>query len=199
MHSATKRKLISEASDQRFDFRNEAGASLDHNRITRNLNWLFWNFFKENGDCESFTSDLPVFSEAKKGVYYSDLVVSCSPEFEVCTIKYVDEITDTVIPQKRVRALKTPTLIAEVWSDSNSAKHKETKLEHYRQIVTLVEYLTVEQNTLEILRYVKDGDGSWKDPETLHGEHGSLELASFKLTLGVTEIYAKCNVLAQAG
>lgn len=47
-----------------FDFRSEAGASLNHNRITRNLGGYLW-FKLRRFDCESFTSDMPVYSSVK--------------------------------------------------------------------------------------------------------------------------------------
>ena len=198
MATATKQQPRRESSTQPFDFRNEAGASLDHNRITRNLSWLLWQFLKDNGNFESFTSDLPVFSAAKNGVYYPDLVVSCSPEYVVCDITRIDEITDEIVVEREVKALTKPKLIVEVWSDSNNTRHKATKLEHYEQITSLDEYLTVEQSSLEIRRYLKTDAGKWKGPETINGEDASLTLDSFELTLSFKDIYARCRLLGEA-
>lgn len=152
-----------EAFEHKFDFRleEEAGASLAHNQINRNLLGIFWLRLKDSC-CEPFASDMPVFSAAKGGIYLPDVVVACEPRVEDCEVEIVDRITKDT--KRRIRkALVNPVLIAEVWSVANKDPEKETKLSHYEQIESLQHYLTIEQTGRKVLHYRKE-NGQWTAP-----------------------------------
>jgi len=147
----------------------EAGASLNHNRITRNVGGLFWQVFKDSNCCEVFTSDMAVRSEVKKnksgekgGYYLPDVVVVCGekPHEEVFKYCYQVEGGD----QKTIErvALTNPSLIVEVISDGTAAKDRGEKIDNYECITTLKEYLIIDQNSPRITYFTKGGDNKWE-------------------------------------
>jgi Uma2 family endonuclease len=177
--------------ETKFDFRSEAGATLNHNQIARNLCGYFWMKLR-NYECESFMSDMPVYSDTKPGIYYPDVVVACDPAFEVHEIQRANLETGEI---KIVagKALVNPVIIAEVWSEGNREPEKETKLRHFEQIPTLVEYITIEQNSAKVTRYLRGAGLKWADPQVFTAEAKVLEISHFGWTLPFLDLYAKCD------
>lgn len=144
-----------------------AGASDEHNRITRNITGLLWQATRR-GPCQTYASDMkvrvgPVF-------YYPDVLVSCDP-------------TDIE------RYFKTrPCLIVEVLSESTARVDWGEKLYNYRTgLESLETYVLVHQDRrrLEVFRRL-EGD-RWL-LETLEGT-AALELPCPPVTLALDEVY----------
>jgi Uma2 family endonuclease len=85
-----------------------------------------------------------------------------------------------------------PTVLVEVLSNSTEAYDRGRKFEHYRQISTLREYLLVSQTEPRIEQFVRQSDGRWLLNEA-SGMEKKLELPSLKITISVSEIFAKVN------
>lgn len=181
------------SAESRFNFKcEEAGASLKHNQITRNVSGLFWQYFRnQKCGCEPFTSDMPIYSCTKGGIYFPDVVVICEePRF----IEYENEIVIKKTGEtKRITrsALINPFLIGEVWSESNKNPEKRTKLKHYEQIESLKEYLTFEQTHCEVCHYTKNTDGKWSEPIIIREESELLSFNELSFKLNLKDIYEK--------
>jgi Uma2 family endonuclease len=85
-----------------------------------------------------------------------------------------------------------PSVLVEVLSDSTEAYDRGKKFEHYRQIVTLREYLLVSQKEPRLEQFVRQADGRWLLSETV-GLEASLELPSLQITLLLSEVFARVN------
>lgn len=107
-----------------------AGASMNHNRITSNLVRLLGNHLVEQ-PCEVFSSDMLLQTSATR-YRYPDVMVSCQTQAE-------NELL-----------LASPLLLIEVMSHSTRKTDKEIKRLEYLQIPSLIEYVLIEQDFVEI-------------------------------------------------
>ena len=144
-----------------------AGASRNHNRISANLSRHFGNHL-ENIPCEPFTSDLKV--KAGNSFYYPDVLVACNDDGD----DYYSE---------------SPILIVEVLSKSTRRHDKVTKMNAYRTIPTLQEYVLIEQNFIDI--EICRRSSHWQSEHYFLGDKVTFE--SLELTLSVESIYQRVN------
>lgn len=163
--------------DRRFDFRSEeAGATLNHNRITRNFGGLLWQHLRGK-TCESFTSDMAVKVKTTKGSYsYPDIVVVCN-----------DAVFSRTTDGKS--QLENPVLIIEVLS-VGSPQDLGDKFEEYKAIESLIEYIVIHQDCFKVSYHLKSTTKSWITREAI-GENSLLFLRSIGLAIRLNEIYEK--------
>jgi len=144
-----------------------AGASRNHNILSMKLANLLFNHLA-GSRCQVFQSDMKVAIETLGDTrfYYPDVQVSCEEE------------TDTYIN-------KAPCLIIEVLSVSTVQKDRAEKLNGYRLISALQEYVLCSQDSpyLEIYRRRNE----WKMEYFTTGQVVRLE--SVGLDLSVDELY----------
>jgi Uma2 family endonuclease len=151
-----------------------AGGTLRHSLIATNTGRELGNRLK-NSPCVPYNADLRLKVTATGLFTYPDLSVICgAPEL----VKGTD---DTVI---------NPTLLVEVLSDSTEAYDRGKKFEHYRQIVTLQEYLLVSQKEPRIEQYVRQRDRRWLLNEAA-GLEKVLPLPSLQIEISLAEVFAK--------
>ena len=126
------------------------GASRAHNLIVLNVGAELRAQLRGRA-CESYVEGMRVKVVAA-GVYtYPDVVVVCGePVFE-------DEQVDTVL---------NPTLIVEVLSPSTERYDRGRKLEHYRKIPSLSEYILIAQDARRIEWYTRQEGGLWSYRDT---------------------------------
>ena len=152
-----------------------SGGSPEHSRISSNLHFQF-RLKLMGKKCEAFTGDQAVQNHLPipPPYFYPDVTVSCGkPDFE------------------RVRGigiLKNPTLLVEVTSPTSEDRDKNSKLELYKQIPDLKEYLIVAQNKPEIVQHIKQSDGKWIT-ETISGLTATITLPSIACKLALTDVY----------
>jgi Uma2 family endonuclease len=147
-----------------------AGASVTHNRLTRNLLAALDSRLK-SGPCEVFPSDLRL--RCPSGLMtYPDLQVICG------SIEYFDDERDTVV---------NPRLIIEVLSKSTERYDRGDKFGFYREIPTLAEYVLVSYWQPLVERFVRQQDG-WLLTET-RGLSTAVELAAIGVAVPLDEIY----------
>lgn len=148
------------------------GASRAHNLIAGNIHGLLWTQLRRR-PCEAYIGDMRV-KVGLTGLYtYPDVVVVCGePDLE-------DEHVDTLL---------NPTLIVEVLSPSTERYDRGRKLEHYRKIASLAEYLLVAQDARRIEWYTRQESGLWSYRDTQEGQH-TVELASISCGLELDEVY----------
>jgi Uma2 family endonuclease len=151
-----------------------SGASRRHNLISLNIGAELRAQLRDR-PCEVYTSDMRV-KVSPTGLYtYPDVVVVCEePVFE-------DTMGDTLL---------NPTVLVEVLSQSTEDYDRGRKLEHYRSLPSLQEYLLVSQERAHIVHYVRHSDASWLLSDT-SGLEASISLQTIGCEVALSEIYAK--------
>src|SRR6266545_986812 len=152
MNAAEQVRKLTEAEylalERAADFKSEffdgemfamAGGTRWHSIIEGNLIREFGNRLKGR-DCVPYTSNLRVKVQATGLLTYPDLSVGCGEQ------KFLDLEVDTLL---------SPTLIAEVLSDSTENYDRATKFDHYKKIPSLREYLLVRQKEPVIEQYIR--------------------------------------------
>lgn len=144
-----------------------AGASMNHNRITSNLVRLLGNHLLGR-PCEVFSSDMLLQTSATR-YRYPDVMVSCQSQAE-------NELL-----------LSSPLLLVEVMSHSTRKTDKEIKRLEYLQLTSLMEYVLIEQDFVEI--EVLRRSQNWQPSYYYLGDEVVFE--SVGLSLPVLEVYQR--------
>ncbi|MGO8701923.1 MAG: Uma2 family endonuclease [Limisphaerales bacterium] len=112
------------------------------------------------------------------GLYiYPDVSVACGEQ------EFEDEQDDVLL---------NPAVIVEVLSESREAYDRDKKFEIYRQIPSLSEYILVSQVKPYIEQFIRQASGEWLLREVA-GLDGKLTLPSLKVTVALSEVYAKVS------
>ena len=141
-----------------------SGASAAHNRIAGNIYGEFRNHLKGK-PCQPYSADMKVKIGSK--YFYPDVLVDCT---DLADNQY---FTDS------------PTIIVEVLSKSTKQIDKTIKFNTYIQILSLQEYLLVEQDTAEV--EVLRRRTNWKAEHYFLGDE--IKLDSIDLSIKVADIY----------
>lgn len=149
-----------------------AGASLNHNRITRNL-LVALSQQLAGQPCEAFSSDMMI-QTAKDRFRYPDLVVLCEPHLP-------DSGASTVA--------QNPVLIVEVLSKSTRQQDKGSKRMEYLALPSLQEYLLIEQDFVEV-ELIRRSQG-WRPENYYLGQ--ALMLESIPVCIEVSAIYQQVD------
>jgi Uma2 family endonuclease len=144
-----------------------AGASKRHNQIALNCASRLKTVLR--GKCQVFMSDIKLYIEELDTFYYPDVMVSCDTQDDD---KY---------------AVKNPTLIIEVLSESTAAIDRREKALAYQRIKDLHEYILISQDERKIEIYRRDQKGYWWYEEI--GEDGFLKFESVPVEMAMDEIY----------
>lgn len=118
------------------------GATQAHNVIVANFCRHLYDPVKKVG-CRVFASDMKLRIEATNSFYYPDIMVTCEP-FSAGSVY-----------------THSPCLIVEVMSPSTQDVDRREKLTAYRHLPSLLEYVLVHQNKMQIEVYRKDNKGEW--------------------------------------
>ena len=143
-----------------------AGASKNHQRIAGNLYVAFSQHLK-NTDCEAFTADIKV--KAGSHFFYPDVLVVCDDSTE--NEYYTD----------------CPVIIIEVLSRSTCQKDRTTKRFAYLNLPSLLEYVLIEQDFVDIEVLRKQDD--WKS--THYFAEDTVHFTSLNLKIAVADIYQR--------
>ena len=153
-----------------------SGATINHNRIVRNLVRILDTAFKQK-PYEVFASDLRLWiPRYRQGTYPDVMVIADGPVFN-------DNRTDEVL---------NPCLIVEVLSKSTEAYDRGDKFLHYRSIPEFREYLLVSQLEYLIEHYGKTGEKEWLLQE-YRGNKAKIFLDSVGVPLISKNIYEGVN------
>ena len=123
--------------------------------------------------CQAHGSDMRVRIEATGYEAYPDVSVVCPP--------FVSDTEDVIA---------NPILIVEVLSPSTSDFDRGGKFGHYRQIPSLIEYLTFWQDEARVEQHTRTSEGLWLLRE-LVGLDKTLQLQSIKHPLALSQVYDK--------
>ena len=184
MSAAPKRKLTATeylAIERRADFKSEffdgemfavAGASRFHNFVNENLSTEVGAKLK-GSRCRTLSRDQRVWIE-RTGLYcYPDLIIVCG------TPEYADEDPDALI---------NPRVIFEVMSESTERYDRTTKLRHYQQLPSVVDYVLVSHDEPVCERFTRLPDGNWTVTSFV-GLESTLVLTSVPVELPLADIF----------
>jgi Uma2 family endonuclease len=146
-----------------------AGASLKHNIISSNLQGELFSQLK-GSPCRPFASDMRM--KAKRNYFYPDIVVSCQER------RFEDETDETLL---------NPRVIIEILSKSTKLKDRNLKFDSYLTIESITDYILVEQNSMRVEHYQRNGN-SWS-VVVLSNPNDKLMLNSIKCEITLAEIY----------
>ena len=149
-----------------------SGASRKHNLIVINIGAELRNQLRGR-PCEVYPSDMRL-QVTETGLYtYPDVTVVCG---------------EPVLEDEHLDTLLNPTVLVEVLSDSTERYDRSRKVEHYRRIASLQEYLLVGHIQPRIERYRRQGEREWLLTEAV-GLDEKIELTSIDCTLALRDVY----------
>ena len=145
-----------------------SGAKVNHNQLSGTIFRKLGNHLEGN-PCRPFTSDMKVKIDSK--YFYPDVMVDCSD------LKGGDSYTES------------PIIIIEVLSKSTRRTDQTIKRTAYLQLPTLLEYVLIEQDIVDI-EVVRKSE-NWQSKHYFLGDKISFD--SVGLTLTVEEIYDRVD------
>ena len=191
MESARKNHLslaeynqLEEETDTRYEYHDGevfamAGGDPVHGVIATNIIRLLGNGLLSK-DCTVCNSDVKYHIPSINKSLYPDVSVVCGPPKR---------------SEQDIRALTNPVLLIEVLSDSNAAYDRGTKFHYYSELLSLREYVLVEQHVWKVeTRYRSDPKERWQ-MDWFSGEDAEVVLRSVDLTLPMSELYRRTEGL----
>lgn len=145
-----------------------AGASRHHNIITTNIARQLGNHLEQT-PCTVFSSDMKV--KADGNFFYPDVIVVCD-----------DEQGDDYYTEK-------PVFIVEVLSKGTRRNDKRLKMNAYKTLPSLQEYVLIEQDCVDV-EVCRRANG-WVSEHYFLGD--DVTFSALDLTLSVADIYARVN------
>jgi len=145
-----------------------AGGTLDHADIGTNVVLALRERLRGNA-CRVRNSDARVQVSATR-YFYPDASISCHPD-----------------DRGAVVAVRYPTVVLEVLSDSTREYDRGDKFGHYRSSPTLEEYVLVETERREVEVFRREADGAWVGHRYRDAE--DIELASVDVRCPVAAFY----------
>ena len=154
-----------------------AGGSEDRSALAAEVLRVLGNA-AQGKPCRVHTSDLRVYAEAPGLATFPDGSVICG------------ELQQHP-PSPEATALN-PSVLLEVTSDSSEVYDTETKLECYRTIDSLREYIVVSHRERRITVHHRAPEEPWRTTVAIGG--GRVDVPSLDATLVVDELYAKSSI-----
>lgn len=156
-----------------------SGGSGEHAALAAQTIIVLGNAIRER-PCRVYTSDLRVRVEAVDLTTYPDATVICGP-------------IERYEPGPETTALN-PSIVVEVTSPSSEAYDTGDKLEFYRTIPTLREYVIVSHRERRITVHARGLVGEWSTTAGI--KSGSVKLPSLGVELSIDEIYRNSTISA---
>jgi Uma2 family endonuclease len=154
-----------------------AGNSEEQSALAAQMIGVLGNALR-NLPCRVFTSDLRIYVESVGLATYPDCSVICGP-------------LQQHEPSPNATALN-PSILVEVTSDSSEDYDRGPKLEYYRTIPTLREYVIVSHRERRIVVETRGDDGTWTTRIVSRGER--IAVSTLNVELSVDEIYSDTSV-----
>ena len=144
------------------------GASIRHNIIGGNLFAALRAHLKAS-PCRVFMEGVKLHVARDDAYYYPDVMVSCDPCLERLAA------SDMAIDQ--------PLVLIEVLSVSTAGIDRREKLTAYRKLVSLKEYVLVDQEMRRVEVFRRVGDVGWEHIVLEEGDVLELPCLEFKLSM----------------
>lgn len=153
-----------------------AGASEAHDFIAGEIYAALLVAFRR-GPCAVLSSDVKVRVTGRRYVY-PDVVAVCGER------RYADDQKDVLL---------NPTVIFEVLSPSTELYDRGQKLQFYRSLPSLKDYVLVAQHRPHLELYSREADGTWRYSD-VWGLRGHLYIPSIDCTLALADVYQRVQV-----
>lgn len=152
-----------------------AGARRNHNTLAAQISRVFNNRLDETS-CQATTSDLRVAINENEDYVYPDVTVWCE---------------DALWLENAFDILLTPLIIVEILSESTQSADRIEKLEAYRDLPSVLDYLIVSPERVAIEHYARtDQPGAWLNRRyTRRAE--TIRFTTLNLEIGVAEFYRR--------
>lgn len=154
-----------------------AGGSEEHSALAAEVLRLLGNAVGER-PCRVHTSDLRIYVEAAGLATFPDGAIICG-----ALVQHP--------PSPKATALN-PSLLLEVTSDSSEEYDTGTKLETYRTIPSLRDYVVVSHRERRITVHARGSDGTWSTRQAISG--GRVRVSDFDVDLVVDEVYRRSSI-----
>lgn len=154
-----------------------AGGSEEHSALAAEVLRVLGDAVRE-GPCRVHTSDLRIYVESSGLATFPDASVICGPLAQHP-------------PSPEATALN-PALLLEVTSDSSEDYDTQEKLEHYRTIPSLRDYVIVSHRERRITVHSRSAEGDWTTRVAIPG--GRIAIENLGTELSVDEIYRKSSI-----
>jgi Uma2 family endonuclease len=146
-----------------------SGGTLNHSRIAVNVITMLDNHLSDGG-CQVLNSGARIKIHRSEKYVYPDVSVTCD-ERDRDTTQYITH----------------PCTIVEVLSPSTEAYDRGKKFKLYRQSSSLIEYVLVNADEIEIDVFRKNDRGRWEEISYVVGDR--VELESISLTFPIDRVY----------
>jgi Uma2 family endonuclease len=154
-----------------------SGGTEDHSGLSAEVLRAFGNTLPD-GPCRVHTSDLRIYVESVGMATFPDGSIVCGP-------------LEQHPPSPKSTALN-PRVLLEVTSDSSEEYDTGTKLEAYRTIPSLRDYVVVSHRERRIIVHHRGDDGGWITRVAIAG--GRVDVSSVGATLVVDDVYRRSAI-----
>jgi Uma2 family endonuclease len=152
------------------------GGTEEHSALAAEVLYVLTGAVRDK-PCRVHTSDLRIYVEAAGLATFPYGAVICGPQQHE--------------PSPKATALN-PTVLLEVTSDSSEEYDNTVKLEYYRAIPTLQDYIIVSHRERRITVHSRHGDDEWTTRVAITAGHVVVE--SVGAELAVDEIYRTSTI-----
>ncbi|MBC7572592.1 MAG: Uma2 family endonuclease [Spirosoma sp.] len=157
------------------EIRPMAGASFNHNRVRDNVNGKVITHLEE-GNCQSFSSDMRIHLPETTLFAYPDIVIVCGePEL-------LDDNFDNLL---------NPVVIIEVLSDGTEKYDRNLKFQRYQKIPSFQEYILIGSQTVDVEVWRKGDAGQWTLAEQHTDPAASFRVDTIDLPISLKTVYAR--------
>ncbi len=150
------------------------GGTPNHNRIALNLSAALNSAFKKQ-PYDVFMTDMRLWIPQKRIYTYPDVMIVAGK------LELAENRKDTIT---------NPIAIAEVLSPSTEQYDQHGKFKLYRTLISLQEYILIEQSEMHVEQFSKTADNKWLFAE-YDGENTVLALTSVQFQISLQDIYDK--------
>jgi Uma2 family endonuclease len=147
-----------------------SGGTVNHGRIGGRIFSLIDDRLSESDRCIALNSDVKIQIQASEKYVYPDASATCD-ERDRQTTQFISH----------------PSLIVEVLSPSTEAYDRGKKFKLYQRSSSLVEYVLVSAEEIEIEVFRKNERGKWEVTNYVAGD--TVELESIGLTFAIERVY----------
>lgn len=153
------------------------GASLRHNVIVGNI-FALLRAHVRGSPCRTFVNDAKLYVAKSRAYYYPDVMVTCDERHQ--SVGTADMVVET------------PRVVVEVLSTGTEGTDRREKLQAYKSLPSLQEYMLVSQEEARIEIHRRNGDIGWEIVTLIPGD--PVELKSLEFASDFAAIYEEAGL-----
>ena len=153
------------------------GASFNHNLIAVNISSALHGALQDS-PCHVLASDMKIQADKARHYVYPDVSVVCH---------------EVEFSGKRDDVITNPIVLFEILSNSTKDYDRGSKFMAYRNIISLKDYILVDQYSLHVEHFQKNDKGQWVLDE-YKSQSDVFTLKSVGVELSLRNIYARVKI-----